>query len=71
MKKEIKGKGRTQGKGSNRRPESLKAIQRNWGQIKWGNDWCAWCGKFGNHTSGNCKSLKKSTQEVEQSKNKL
>lgn len=60
MKKEFKGTG---GKGSARRQEDFRKVQRNWDKIKWGNQWCAWCGKWGNHTSGGCPDLKKHESE--------
>ena len=56
MKKEIKGN--SAGKGSSRRQENFGKLQENWSQIKWGNQWCAYCGIWGNHTSGTCKKLK-------------
>jgi len=61
MKKEFKSKN---GKGSERRPENFRAVQRNWDKIKWGHTWCAWCGKWGNHSSGGCKDLKKCLGET-------
>ena len=57
MKKEFKGN--SQGKGSSRCPEDFRKVQHHWDKIKWGDKWCAWCGKLGNHTSGTCKDLKK------------
>ncbi|TRO56187.1 hypothetical protein E2P64_06215 [Candidatus Bathyarchaeota archaeon] len=35
----------------------------NFDQINWHrkDKWCAWCGKWGNHTSGSCKDLAKAT----------
>jgi hypothetical protein len=55
MKKEIKGN--SAGKGSARRQENFGRIQKNWSMIKWGNQWCAFCGIWGNHTSGTCKKI--------------
>lgn len=60
MKKEFKGN--SSGKGSNRRPENFTQTQHNWDKIKWGEKWCAYCGKFGNHTSGTCKELKRDSK---------
>jgi len=65
-KKEFKGNSKQSGKGSHRRPEDFRSVQKNWDKIKWGGQWCAYCGEWGNHTSGGCKILKRDTREVEQ-----
>lgn len=57
------------GKGSKRRQEDFKKVQSNWDFIDWKSKskaksqsekkWCAWCGAWGNHTSGICDALRR------------
>ena len=56
MKKELKGPGKGMGpiKGYN-----YKNWYSNFNKISWNKKWCAWCGKWSNHTSGSCENLKK------------
>ena len=35
---------------------------KNFDSINWGKKWCAWCGKWGDHTSGSCEDLKAKTK---------
>ena len=37
----------------------FKAWYAHYDSIEWSKKWCAWCGKWGTHTSGSCSDLKK------------
>lgn len=63
MKKEFKGPNRNSGKGSNRRPEDFRKVQKHWDEINWGRPtriattkWCTYCSKWG-HSSKYCPKL--------------
>jgi len=73
MKKEFKGNGK--GKrpivGYNAKNWNANFDFINWNKTLDTKQWCAWCGKWGNHTSGSCSDLKKQTKQIERQNNKL
>jgi len=39
-----------------------KVYDENFDAIHWRKNWCAWCGEWCDHTSGDCEDLKNATK---------